>query len=229
MIMRKLSFLIVAVSAFMISCSSPYYPVYVPVVSLGASTAELICEKEEGVASLNILSNTEYTATLNADQGWLRFADGDSFVYHGKGNGDINLVHLANNHDKRVATLVLAAGDYTRTIKIKQKAFVDDYLEVHPEDVANILNGKGNSMTASVVGGDFQLRLNTSCLDHQIKCTTDHNSAMSGWKVENQVFYFSLSENDEGQPRIINVVLSYVDGWGDTKEYKFIIRQSYLN
>ncbi len=227
--MRKISFLIAAVSAFMISCSSPYYPEYVPVVSLGASTAELICEREEGIASLNILANTEYTATLDSDQGWLRFADEESFVRHGKGNGDIQFVHSANNHDKRVATLVLAVGDYTRTIKIKQKGFFEDYLEIDAEDVESMLNGSDNSMVASVVGGEFKLRLKTSCLDHQIQCTTDHNSAISSWKVENKDFYFTLAENDEGQPRIINVTLSYVDGWGDTKKLTFIIRQGFQN
>ena len=228
--MRKISLLIAAVSALMISCSSPYYPEYVPVISLGASTNNLICESEEGIASLSILSNTDYTATLVSGNDWLRFADEESFVRNGHGNDVLEFVINANNHDKRVAELVLAVGDYKKSIKIKQKGFFEDYLDIHPEDKANILTLMDNTrMSISVVGGDFSLRLRTSCLDHQIKLSADHDTAITSSKVENKTLHFSVSENDEGQPRVVNVTLSYVDGWGDTQSIKFSFTQGYQN
>lgn len=228
--MRKITLLIAAVSALMASCSTPYYPEYVPVISLGASTNNLICESEDGVTSLNVLANTNYTATLVSGHDWLRFADEESFVREGTGNGAIEFVHKANNHDKRVATLILAVGDYQREIKIKQKGQFEDYLAFHPDDVEKYLTTAENTrMHISVVGGDFKLRLRTSCLDHQITCVTDHATAISDWKVDNKVFYFTVAENNEGQPRIINLTLSYVDGWGDTKELMFSINQRFQN
>lgn len=228
--MRKISFLIAAVSAFMISCSSPYYPEYVPVVSLGASTNNLICESEESVVSLNVLSNTDYTATLESGHEWIRFADEESFVRHGNGNEAINFVLTANNHDKRATKLVLAVGDYRREIMIKQKGAFEDYLDIHPEDVEKYLTAAENTrMYASVVGGEYMFRLRTSCLDHQITCTCEHKSAISSWKVDNKHFYFTIAENDEGQPRIFNVFLNYVDGWGDTQTLTFSISQGFQN
>ena len=226
--MRKISLLIAAVSALMISCSSPYYPEYVPVISLGASTNNLICEKEEGIASLSVLSNTDYTATLVSGNDWVRFAEEDPAVRNGHGNDVLEFVINANNHDKRVAELVLAVGDYKKSIKIKQKGCFDDYLDIHPDDKANKLTLMNNTrMQVSVKGGDFKLRLYTSCLDQQLKVSVDHDTAVSSSSIENKTLHFTISENEEGQPRIVNITLSYVDGWGDTQSLTFSFTQGY--
>ena len=81
--MKKIFGIVVAVSAFLASCSSPYYPEYVPVVSLGANTSALVCENVEGSSSLNVISNMEYTATIISGTEWLSFADTDSSVRTG--------------------------------------------------------------------------------------------------------------------------------------------------
>ena len=119
--MRKISLLMAAISALMISCSAPYYPEYVPVISLGASTNNLICEKEEGIASLSVLSNTDYTATLVSGNDWVRFAEEDPAVRNGHGNDVLEFVINANNHDKRVAELVLAVGDTRRVSRLSRR------------------------------------------------------------------------------------------------------------
>ena len=83
--MRKIFGIIVAASALFASCSSPYYPEYVPVVSLGASTSNLICESEEGSCSLNVISNVEYTATIISGSEWLSFKHVAGTTYSGSG------------------------------------------------------------------------------------------------------------------------------------------------
>ena len=132
--MKKIFGIVVAVSAFLASCSSPYYPEYVPVVALGANTSALVCESEEGTASLNVISNVEYTATIISGDEWLSFADTESLTRVGNGNSVLVFNHRANNHDKRVARLVLAAESRRDTIRIKQKGCFEDYLTIHPED-----------------------------------------------------------------------------------------------
>ncbi len=231
--MRKiLTVLIVATSALLASCSSPYYPEYVPIISLGASTDNLLCEKEEGVVTLNVLSNVEYTATLQSGRDWLRFADFDSFTITGKGNDVIRFEHIANNHDKRVAYLVLSAQGYERVIKIKQACnpIFEDYLEIHPQDKAEKLTEKDN--TRMILGAqkteNVTLRLRTSCLDHQIVCKSEHATGISNLKVENKVLSFDVNENTEGQPRLLNIELSYVDGWDEVKTLTFAVYQKHL-
>ena len=218
---------VIAISALMASCFSPYYPEYVDIISLGANTDTIVCENGEGEVSLSILSNVEYNATIETGTEWLRFADTESTVRVGKGNESIDFVHMANNHDKRVANLVITAGDVKRVVKIKQKGHFEDYLELHPEDAAGKFTGSDGRMPIAVNGEKVVLRLKTSCLDHEIAWAVDHATAISDFKIENRVASFSVGENKEGMPRIINFTLSYVDGWNDTKTLTFALKQAY--
>lgn len=226
--MKKIFGIVVAVSAFLASCSSPYYPEYVPVVALGASTSALVCESEEGTASLNIISNVEYTATIISGDEWLSFADTESLVRVGNGNSVLVFKHRANNHDKRVACMVLAAESRRDTVRIKQKGCFEDYLTIHPEDKELYMTlENGTRMLVPEAGGVYELRLRTSCLDHQISCSTDRTDAVVDFKVDNGVLSFRVKENVDSQPRILTVNVSYVDGWGDTKTYTFTIKQQF--
>ena len=71
--MKRIFVIILAVSAFLASCSSPYYPEYVRVVSLGANTSSLMCENTEGetkrdykevAATLSFLDTVELTCSV---------------------------------------------------------------------------------------------------------------------------------------------------------------------
>ena len=226
--MKKIFGIVVAVSAFLASCSSPYYPEYVPVVALGANTSALVCESEEGTASLNVISNVEYTATIISGDEWLSFADTESLTRVGNGNSVLVFNHRANNHDKRVARLVLAAESRRDTIRIKQKGCFEDYLTIHPEDKELYMTlENGTRMLIPEAGGVYELRLRTSCLDHQISCSTDRTDAVVDFKVENGVLSFRVKENVDSQPRILTVNVSYVDGWDDVKTYSFTIKQQF--
>lgn len=224
--MKKILFFLF--SALVVSCTSPYYPEYVPVVSLASTTDAVVCENSEGRFRLNILSNVDYTATLRTGSDWLRFADTDDIVRQGSGNDIVEFVHHANNHDKRVAELVLSAKGVDRVVKIKQKGVVEDFIEFHPEDKVNIFTEENNTrMICSKEKRDVEVRLRTSCLDHEISCRCDYTNAISSFEIKNKVLKFTLNENNEGQPRIIDVTLSYVDGWGDTKSLVFSIKQTH--
>ena len=226
--MKKIFGFVVAVSAFLASCTSPYYPEYVPVVSLGANTSALVCESEEGSASLNVISNVEYTATIISGNEWLSFADVNGDTYTGNGNTVLVFNHRANNHDKRVARMVLAAETRRDTVKIKQKGYFEDYLSIHPEDVeAQRPLENGTRMLIPEKGGEYKLRLRTSCLDHQLSFYTDRPDAIVDFKVSNGVFSFRVKENVDAQPRIMVVELSYFDGWDDKRTCSFSIKQQF--
>lgn len=226
--MRKIFGIIVAASALFASCSSPYYPEYVPVVSLGASTSNLICESEEGSCSLNVISNVEYTATIISGTEWLSFKHVAGTTYSGSGYGVLEFNHRANNHDKRVARLVLSAENRVDTVKIKQKGHFEDYLEIHPEDKAEYLVlDNGTRMEVPELGGEYALRLRTSCLPGEISCWVDNSDAVVDMKVENNTFYFRVTANTDGQPRILHVELSYIDGWDDKRVCTFAIKQKF--
>ncbi len=226
--MKKIFGFVVAVSAFLASCTSPYYPEYVPVVSLGANTSALVCESEEGSASLNVISNVEYTATIISGNEWLSFADVNGDTYTGNGNTVLVFNHRANNHDKRVARMVLAAETRRDTVKIKQKGYFEDYLSIHPEDVeAQMPLENGTRMLIPEKGGEYKLRLRTSCLDHQLSFYTDRPDAIVDFKVSNGVFSFRVKENVDAQPRIMVVELSYFDGWDDKRTCSFSIKQQF--
>ena len=227
--MRKIFGIIVAVSAFLASCTSPYYPEYVPVVSLGASTSALVCETEAGSASLKVISNVDYTATLISGTEWLNFADTPEAIRYGSGNTVLVFNHKKNNADKRVAYLVLAAENRTDTVKIKQKSIHEDSLVLNPEDKEKyFILDNGTRMLVPEAGGVYDdIRLNTSCNDYEISFWTDRPDVLVDFKVENGVFSFRAKENLDGQPRIMTIRLSYVDGWDDVRSLDLSIRQQY--
>lgn len=226
--MKKIFGIIVAVSALFASCSSPYYPEYVPVVSLGASTSALVCENTESTCELNVISNVEYTATIISGEEWLSFADTESLTRVGNGNTVLVFNHRANNHDKRVARLVLAAESRRDTVKIKQKGCFEDYLDLHPEDRELYMTMENATrMSVPEKGGEYSLRLRTSCLDHQLKFWTDRPDAVVDFKVENKVLTFRVKENLDSQPRILRVQLFYIDGWDDQRICEFTIKQQF--
>lgn len=226
--MKKIFGIIVAVSAFMASCSSPYYPEYVPIVSLGASTSALVCENTDSSCSLNVISNVEYTATIISGDEWLSFADTNSLTRTGNGNTVLVFNHRANNHVKRVARLVLAAETRRDTIKIKQKGQFEDYLDIHPEDKAQYLTlENGTRLSVPEEGGSYSLRLRTSCLDQELSFWCDRPEAITDVKFENKILSFNVTKNEDGQPRIIMIDVSYIDGWDDKRTYSFSIKQQF--
>ena len=225
--MKKIFGIILVASAFFASCSSPYYPEYIRVVALGASTSNLICENTEDYCELSVLSNVEYEATIISGSEWLSFADTDALTRVGKGNGVIEFKHLQNNNVKRVARLVLSADERRDTVKIKQKGRFEDYLEVHPDDKALFSLENGTRMPIEWEGGEISFRLRTSCLDHELSAWTSDPTIISGFKFDNGVCSFHVGMNDELQPRIVTFQLSYVDGWEDKKVLELSIRQNY--
>ena len=226
--MKKIFVIILAVSAFMASCSSPYYPEYVRVVSLGASTSNLICENTEDYCSLSVISNVEYDATLISGTEWLSFADTDATSIKSSGNGILEFKHLQNNNVKRVAHLVLSADARRDTIRIKQKGRFEEFLEIHADDQSKFSLEDGTRMPVAWEGGDISVRLRTTCLDHQLSGWTSDNTVVSNFRFENGVFTFNVAANDEQQPRIVTIQVSYIDGWEDKQILEFSIRQNYL-
>lgn len=225
--MKKIFGIILAVSACLASCSSPYYPEYRPIVALGAETSSLVCENTEGYCTLSIISNVEYTATLISGSEWLSFADTEGAVRVSKGNERVEFKHMQNNNDKRVARLVLAAGERRDTVKIKQKGRFEDYLVIHDDDKELFSLEKGTRIPVQWEGGEISFRLRTSCMDHELSAWSAEPTVVNGFKFQNGVCSFFVSANDELQPRIVAFNITYVDGWEDTKTLALSIRQGY--
>ena len=165
--MKKIFVAILAVAA-LASCSSPYYPEYRPIVSLGAETSNLVVENTEDICRLAIISNVEYNATIISGSEWLSFADTEGTVRIGSGNEAVEFKHLANLNEKRVARLVLSADTRRDTIKIKQKGRTEDFIEIHDSDKGLFEMENGTRMPIGWEGGEVSFRLRTSCMDHQL-------------------------------------------------------------
>lgn len=225
--MKKIFGIILAVSACLASCSSPYYPEYRPVVALGAETSSLVCENTEDYCRLSIISNVEYKAELISGYEWLSFADTEGPIRMGSGNEAVEFKHMQNNNDKRVARLVLSCGERRDTVKIKQKGRFEDFLKIHDDDKELFSMENGTRMPISWEGGEFSFRLRTTCLDYELSGWSSDKSIVNSFKFENGVCSFFVAANDEQQPRIVTFNISYVDGWEDTKTLELSIRQGY--
>lgn len=224
--MKKIFVMILAVAA-LASCSSPYYPEYRPIVSLGASTSNVVLENTEDFCKLSIISNVEYDATIISGSEWLSFADTEGAVRRSKGNEHVEFKHLQNNNDKRVARLVLSAGERRDTIKFKQKGRFEDYIAIHDDDKEMFSMDDGTRMPVGWEGGEITFRLRTSCLDHELSAWSADPTIVNGFKFENGVCTFNVAANDELQPRIVLFRISYVDGWDDVVSLELSIRQEY--
>ena len=225
--MKKIFGIILGVSAFLASCSSPYYPEYRPVVALGAETSNLVCENTEDYCKLAIIANVEYDATIISGSEWLSFVDTKGTVRRGKGNEAVEFKHLQNNNDKRVARLVLSADNRRDTIKIKQKGRFEDYLAIHDEDKELFSMESGTRIPVAWEGGEISFRLRTSCMDHELSGWSSDKTILNGFKFQNGVCSFFVAANDEQQPRIVTFNISYVDGWEDVRTLSLSIRQQY--
>jgi hypothetical protein len=225
--MKKIFVIILAVAAAMASCSSPYYPEYIRVVSLGATTSNLICENTEDYCELSVISNVEYDATIISGSEWLSFADTDATSIKGSGNSVLSFKHMQNNNVKRVARLVLSADARRDTIKIKQKGRFEDFLAIHDDDKSKFSLENGTRMPVEWEGGEISVRLRTSCLDHQLSAWSSDATIVNDFHFDNGVFSFRVAANDEQQPRIVTVQVSYIDGWDDKQILEFSIRQNY--
>lgn len=224
--MKKIFVMILAVAA-LASCSSPYYPEYRPIVSLGASTSNVVLENTEDFCKLSIISNVEYDATIISGSEWLSFADTEGTVRVGNRNEAVEFKHLQNNNNKRVAYLVLSAGERRDTIRFKQKGRFEDYLTVHDDDKELFSMEKGTRMPIGWEGGEVSFRLRTSCLDHELSAWSADPTIVNGFKFENGVCTFQVAANDELQPRIVLFRILYVDGWDDVQTLQLSIRQEY--
>ncbi|MBE6212314.1 MAG: hypothetical protein E7129_04155 [Rikenellaceae bacterium] len=224
--MKKIFVTILAVAA-LASCSSPYYPEYRPIVSLGAETSNLVVENTEDICRLAIISNVEYNATIISGSEWLSFADTEGTVRIGSGNEAVEFKHLANLNEKRVARLVLSADTRRDTIKIKQKGRTEDFIEIHNNDKELFSMENGTRMPIGWEGGEVSFRLRTSCMDHQLSAWSADETIVNGFKFENGLCTFFVSANDELQPRIVLFQISYIDGWGDKRVLELSIRQAY--
>ena len=224
--MKKIFVAILAVAA-LASCSSPYYPEYRPIVSLGAETSNLVVENTEDIRRLAIISNVEYNATIISGSEWLSFADTEGTVRIGSGNEAVEFKHLANLNEKRVARLVLSADTRRDTIKIKQKGRTEDFIEIHDSDKELFSMENGTRMPIGWEGGEVSFRLRTSCMDHQLSAWSADETIVNGFKFENGLCTFFVSANDELQPRIVLFQISYIDGWGDKRVLELSIRQAY--
>lgn len=228
--MKKIFVTILAFSALFVSCSSPYYPEYVPNIALAASSEVVMCENNENQVSFNVISNVDYEATIISGTEWLSFANSKTTL-SGSGNSVITLAHRANQHNKRVAKLLLHSGSRTDTVKVKQKGFWEEYLAF---DKSNLVEWQNNfplenntQMNVSENGGEFAILLDTSCQDHEISFWTDYPEYVKDFRVENDYLKFKVLANTEGQPHIISVELSFIDGWEDKQSLSFTIRHNY--
>ena len=225
--MKKIYVLILAAAAFVVSCSSPYYPEYVPIIALGISADDVVCESEEGNCSVSVISNVEYDATIVSGQEWLSFADTDALTRKGNGNSVLNFKYFQNNNDKRVAHVVVSSVSRADTVKIKQKSCYVDELVIHETSKELFTLEKGTRMEVAWEGGDYSFRVRTGALSHQLKAWTPNPNVITKFHIENNVVTLTVAQNNELQPRIVNFQVSYVDGWEEEKALKLSINQLY--
>ena len=225
--MKKIYVLILAVAAFVVSCSSPYYPEYVPIIALGISADDVVCEATEGDCTVSVISNVEYDATIISGCEWLSFADTDAYTRKGNGNSVLKFKHFQNNNDKRVARVVVSSGSRTDTVKIKQKGCYLDELAIHETSPELFTLEKGTRMEVSWEGGDYSFRVRTGALSHNLKTWTPNPNVITKFNVENNVVTLTVAQNNELQPRIVNFQVSYIDGWDEEQVLSLSIRQQY--
>ena len=225
--MKKIYVLILAAATFVVSCSSPYYPEYVPIVSLGIYANEVVCENAEGDFAVSVVSNVDYTASIVSGQEWLSFADTDVTSRTGSGNSVLKFKYLQNNNAKRAAQVVVAAETRTDTVVIKQKGRFDEALEIHETSKHLFSEETGvPRMEVDWTGGDYSFRLRTDVLSSQLKAWTPDPSVITNFHIENNVVTLTVSQNNQLQPRIVNFQISYIDGWNEQQVLKLSIRQA---
>ncbi len=227
--MKKILVIILVLSAFAMSCTTPYYPEYRRLVSLGAYTGDVIVEREAGETSFPVASNVDYEARIISGETWLSFADAEGLSVNKSGNSTVFLKYNKVSQGPRVARIVLSAENRHDTVKIKQKGNYDEFLEMHPADKAKYLTLKdGTRMSVAEEGGKFEIRLEYSCRDTDIKVWVSHPEVITACNIENRVFSFEVLPNKTMQPNIMDVKLSFINGWEEEVELTFSIRHEYV-
>ena len=220
--MKKILSIIAIAAACCASCIDGYVyddAHYAEHVSLGATEKEIICEPTEGTCVFNVLTNCDYEASIISGENWTSFADTDLLSTKRTVNDKVlTFDYKANNAGNRVAKIVLAAGNRRDTIAIKQKGLYDEHVEVSTTTVA-----------APVEGGTFSVRTEIyGLLEKDLKISTIHTDIVTNILMDdNKVLSFDVLPNKTQNPRTAEIIISFVNGWGETEKTVITVNQTW--
>lgn len=220
--MKKILSIMFIAAACCTSCIEGYVhddADYVDLIALGAVEKEMICEVGAGNCAFNVLTNCDYNATIISGQNWASFADTDQFDTQRTVNDKVLVFdYKANNAGPRVAKVVLAAGTRRDTIAIKQKGLYEESVLVET-----------STINAPVEGGHYEVRTEIyGLLERDLKISTINTDIVTNISIDdNKVLLFDVLSNDTQNPRKAEIVVSFVNGWGENKKTVITVNQTW--
>ena len=181
---------------------SPEYPQVCGVGFPGGD--EVSCEYQAGRISVEVLSSGEFTATIDEDATWLRFADKPSSrTLTASGDLDIRFEYDINRSVPRSAKVTLRCGTNQAVLTVTQKGLLDNGFEL-----------KTSGMAASYEGGQQSVLVYTKMKDFQfdVEYLQKDNGWVNNIYVQNNFLCFELDANWTESIRHAVLVVNYDGG-----------------
>lgn len=216
----KKYFIIFAVIIAAAGCSKQK-PELREMISMGAKVKSVQCDSLSGSCSFDVYSdkyvNSRDTEPIGFDAeildgaSWICFEEGGGRVSK-FGSSTINLKYDANTGVKRSASIRLSTGDRSEVITVKQKGHIDEY--IYLDGTYGLVPKDGGQYTAVV-----RSNIVPAMLD--VKKAT----GLEQWSLHNGILTFKIAPSESRDIRNIDVVLYFVDGWGDEISDKITLKQ----
>lgn len=213
--MRKSILAFGALTLLLAGCETfKYAPDDVPLVKLGAKQKSYLLDAEGSSISLDIISNVSFTILGAEENPWLSLS-----AVSGDGSTEISARAERNTSFKRMAVLAIASDVDERrdTILVKQQGAVEAVLAV------------GNTaVVSSGAGGDQLYPITTNVPFDDMNVDIAYVSGGENWirdisiddapSADRRLRIVTEANPSEVDLRMASIRLSFVDGWGETRE-----------
>ena len=193
---------VLMVFLFAVACvKSPEFP---PVCGVGFPDGDVSCTYQEGVISARVLSSGEFSATIEDDALWLRFADDPaSRTISAYGDVDLKFVYDINRGVPRTAKVTLVCGNNQAVLTVSQDGLLDNGFEL-----------KVTSMAASYEGGSQSVLVYTKLkeLEFDVEYLEDDRGWVNGLLLQNNFLCFELNPNWTDAIRHAVITINYSGG-----------------
>lgn len=199
--MNKTLFFITLTLLCILGCER--LPENVPLYELGCKVPEMSVTSSAGTVSFELVSNGDYSATIEEDNSWIKFANGSSSI-NGSGDGPLDLVYETNRGIERKAVISLSRGTRSLSLTVTQDGLL-----------ANSFKAEQKSVLEKATGGEGSAKVltlfNPDELDFKV---TYLETGMANWlsnvRLENNYLKFTVAPNySDTQVRHADIVISH--------------------
>lgn len=171
---------------------------------------------DAGTYTLSVYADGEFTASLNEEDSWIRFADyGADRTVAGNGDHDLKFVYDINKGIPRTAVLILERGTNIYKVNLTQDGILEGGIVFEQKNIS--VPFEGGQYGAKVI-----TKINAEDISFDVKyASADDEEWLSGLTLKNNFICFDVKANLASDIRHAVITVSYDGGKGTIQVTQF--------